>query len=195
MEEATNVSNEEAKESLDVIEDAMARCRKGIAATGAPYLIIWGAVWIAGFASVHFLGVLGGWVFTGLDFVGIVLSVVVGAYYRRNGPVRSAADRKMLWRIMWFWIAVFGYIGLWLAMMGSYNPLKCTALVCTAVMFAYVVMGLWLAVPYLAYTGVGVTGMTAVGFYLLPGYFMLWMAVFGGGALFGTGIYIRRHWR
>ncbi|RPH31455.1 hypothetical protein EHM92_09050, partial [bacterium] len=129
MGEAANVTNEEAKESLDVIKDTMARCRKGIAATGSPYLIIWGAIWIAGFTAVHFWGEPGGWIFTGLDVVGIILSVAVGVYYGRSAPVRSAVDKKMLRRIMWFWIAVFGYIGLLLVLMGSHEQLKCTALV------------------------------------------------------------------
>ncbi len=182
-----SVSEQEARESLAAVEDAMARCRRSLASAGAPYLIIWGAIWIAGFVAVQFWNQTGGWIFTGLDVIGILLSVAVGVAQGRRGPVRSAEERSLRRRLLVFGIAVFAFIWLSLAMMGTSDPLKCTAVACTTMMFAYVVMGLWLDALYLAWAGFAVAALTAVGFFLLPQWFMLWMAVFGGGTLLGVG--------
>ncbi len=189
------VSPQEAVESLALIEATMARCRRTIAAAGAPYLVIWGAVWIAGFTALQVSPVWGGLVFTGLDAVGIALSVAVGVLYGRKGLTRSGADRRIMWRIAVFWIATFAYIFLWMALLQHWDALKAAAFTGTAVMFAYVVMGLWLDALYLTWVGLAVTALTVAGYYLLPGWFMLWMAAFGGGTLLGTGLYVRKYWR
>ena len=62
-------------------------------------------------------------------------------------------------------------------------------------MFAYVILGLWLEARFLIWLGLAVTGLTAVGYFLLPSYFYLWMAPMGGGALFVTGWYVNRFWK
>ena len=177
------VSDKDARESLAVIEDVMAQHRRSIAALASPYVILWGAIWVVGFAAVHVLGGLGGRIFLGLDIVGIAATIALGVTWSRRAPVRSPADRRMLLRIMWFWIAVFGYIWLSLAVMGTSDPLRCSAFGCIGIMFAYVVMGLWLDAPYLTWVGLGVTAMTILGFYALPRYFNLWLAFFGVAAL------------
>lgn len=190
-----SVSEQEARESLAAVEDVMARCRRSLAAAGAPYLIIWGAIWILGFLSLQVLGGLGGWIFTGLDVVGVVASVAIGVAQGRRGAVRSPADRRMCWRIGWFWIAIFAYIYLWLALVGRWDGATLSAFFGTAVMFGYVVLGLWLDALYITWAGVAVTVLTMIGYYLVGEWFMLWMAVFGGGTLLGTGLYIRKYWR
>ena len=68
----------------------------------------------------------------------------------------------------------------------------------TLVMFAYLVMGLWLEVPFLTGLGLAVTALAAGGYFasmfFFPGYLSLWMAVTGGGALLSSGIYLVRKW-
>ncbi len=189
------VSAADAQRSLAAIEETMTRIRRGIAAAGAPYLIIWGAVWIAGFAAAQFLPAWGGWIFSALDCVGVALSIGVGFAYSRKAAVRSPGERKIFWRIMIFWIAIFAYVFLWMALVRHWEALTAAAFISTVAMFAYVVMGLWFDALYLTLTGFAVTALTLVGYYLLPGWFMLWMAIFGGGTLLGTGLYIRSAWR
>jgi hypothetical protein len=62
-------------------------------------------------------------------------------------------------------------------------------------MFAYVVIGLWFESWFLAVLGILVTVLTMAGYAWWPAYYCLWMAVTGGGALFGSGLYLRLRWR
>jgi hypothetical protein len=75
----------------------------------------------------------------------------------------------------------------------------------TLIMFAYVIVGMWMRQHYLIVLGVGVTIATLVGYVLdmcirggvidMPRILNLWLAVTGGGALLLTGILLRRQRR
>ena len=60
-------------------------------------------------------------------------------------------------------------------------------------MFGYVVAGLWLG-RFWVVLGVSVTVLVLLGLYALPQWFMLWMAVVGGGALIFSGVMVKRLW-
>lgn len=66
---------------------------------------------------------------------------------------------------------------------------------CTAVMFLYVVMGLWFEAWFLLWLGLGVTVLTVFGYQMLGEHFNFWMAATGGGSLFACGLYIQRAWK
>ena len=68
------------------------------------------------------------------------------------------------------------------------------AFITTAIMFAYVVMGLWLRMAFLTALGVLVTALTLGGYLLFyPEWLNLWMAFTGGGAVLASGVYLT--WR
>jgi hypothetical protein len=54
----------------------------------------------------------------------------------------------------------------------------------------YFLSGLWIG-SRLAVTGLALAVLTLVGYYLFPAYFLLWMAVVGGGALILAGAWLR----
>jgi hypothetical protein len=56
-------------------------------------------------------------------------------------------------------------------------------------------MGLWFDNRFMIILGLALTAATLVGFYILRDIYCLWMAVVGGGTMFGTGLYIRSKWR
>ena len=190
-----SLSNEEAAASLAAVEEVRARCRRSAAAGGAPFLIVWGGVWIVGYSALYLFGRLGGWVFLGFNAVGIVASVYLGVTWDRRAPVQSPLDRKLLWRIAVFWASLFAFIWLSLWVMGPSSALRASAYVSIAIMFAYIVLGLWIDAVYITWVGVGVIVMTVLGMHAVPRHFNLWMAVFGGGAMLGTGLYVHRYWR
>jgi hypothetical protein len=70
-----------------------------------------------------------------------------------------------------------------------------TAAVSTVPMLAYVLMGLIGCGRYMIWLGLAVTAATVAGLVALPGFFYLWMAGVGGGALFVTGMRLRAGWR
>jgi len=63
-------------------------------------------------------------------------------------------------------------------------------LISLIVALCYVLGGVWIGAR-LAVTGIAVAVLTLVGFYMLPAYFLLWMAVVGGGALILAGVWLR----
>ena len=101
----------------------------------------------------------------------------------------------MNWRIGGLWGALLIYIFIWLRLLSPVNGMQVNAFICTACMFAYIVIGLWFESYFMIVLGLAVTAATLIGFYLLAGYYCLWMAFAGGGALLGTGLYIRVRWR
>ena len=128
------------------------------------------------------------------ESLGAVASVLIGIRLSRRSPVRAPENRKLAWRIFWFWVLLFAYVWLWM-LFGQWTGLRLGAFLCTAIMFAYVVMGLWLDAMVLFWTGLAVTCMAVFAYFVLPAYFTLWMGLTGGGTLLGTGLYIRRYWR
>ena len=61
------------------------------------------------------------------------------------------------------------------------------------VMIGWIAMGLLLSVTSI-WWGVGITVLALLGYYLLPDFFYLIMAVLGGGGMIGLGLYIRSRW-
>lgn len=181
----------QALEDLQTIRQVMERTRNAIATSGAGYImIVWGVIWLIGFTGSQFLhDELQGKIWLIAVPLGIVASIVLG--HRSGKQVRGRPE----WKIGAFWLALFFYASLW----GQLFPTPDNAMVgslfiVTVVMFGYVIMGLWLSTPF-AWIGIGITALALIGYYLLPAYFPLWMALCGGGTLIGSGIYILRRWR
>ncbi len=194
----TDISHDEAQESLDLANDMMARTRKAIASGSASVLLVLlGTIWVVGYVGNHFLarspasGVL--WLV--LVVIGVLVSWFVGV--RWKSPIKSPISK----RIGLFWLLLYVYANVWVYVLspwrgstGAELGLQMGAYGATIPMFAYVVMGLWLD-SFLIWVGLFVTALTLTGFYLLQPYFYLWMAATGGGTLIGTGLYIRYRWK
>ena len=181
----------QALEDLRVIRRVMEQTRRSIAMAGAGYfLIIWGVVWLLGFLNSQFLeSPLEGWIWLALDVAGVIATLAVG--HRLGTRMRVHPG----WRVALFWLALFGYGFLWGWLSQPMDAAKSSLYISTVAMFGYVVMGLWLGSRGIAWLGVGVTVLALAGYLLIPAYFFLWMALLGGGALIGSGVYISRRWR
>jgi hypothetical protein len=90
---------------------------------------------------------------------------------------------------------MFAFVGVWIWLLRPTDRAQIAAFICTAVMFLYVVMGLWFEAWFLMGLGLVVTALTVVGYQMLPQHFYFWMAATGGGSLFVAGLYINRAWR
>lgn len=191
-----NVTQKDAQTSLSAVHDVMQQTRRAIASSYAnPLLILWGLLWIITFTVTHFYHMYAFGIFTVMDIVGIAGTVIVIRIYHSQAPVKDTSSPGIGRRIALFWILLFVYVTIWLFLLSPFNGMQCNAVFCTASMFAYVVMGLWLRSNFMIVLGLIVTAATLIGFYLLTDYYCLWMAVVGGGAIFGTGLYIRLRWK
>jgi hypothetical protein len=193
-----DISKDDAQESLNQIQTTIACTRKAIASGQAGnILMLWGLIWIAGFVGTYFFLARVWQIWFGLGGTGIVATFLIcWRHYRYGRPTKSPASDKLGWRIFWFWTLLYAYLFIWISILRPYNGLQLNAFLCTAIMFAYVVMGLWFKQYFMVWLGLAVTAVTLVGFYLIdPAYYCLWMAPAGGGALLVTGLYISLRWR
>jgi hypothetical protein len=188
--------SENAYESLAMVDDVMAQTRKAIASTYAnPLLILWGIIWVASFTVAHFYLDYAYYIFPAFNVVGGIGTFIILRISHTRPSVRTPASQKMGWRLLWFWLLLFTYVFVWLAILSPFSGRQLNAILSTAAMFAYIVMGLWFGSYFMVWLGLAVTATTLTGFYLLPHYYCLWMAFTGGGAILCTGLYIRFRWR
>lgn len=150
----------------------------------APMLMLWGVIWLVGFALSHFLPANAGWVWIALDIVGVSGCIYLG----RRG--KQDASNSTSWR----WLAsAFSIIVFYIVVLNILQPVsgpQAAALISLIVALCYFLGGIWIGAR-LAVTGIAVAALTLFGFYMLPAYFLLWMAVVGGGALILAGVWLR----
>jgi hypothetical protein len=186
-----DVSSQEARESLGLIEDTQAGWRKAIGASYASgLLVLWGAIWIVGYVCLHFSLEIGGYVFMVLDILGIGGTLLIARRRPIRGPETQAAFRSL--GGLWSFLALYGVI--WIVLFRPDDGRQLGAFLCTLCMLGYVVIGLWFKNVFMIALALAVTALVLVGYYLLFSYFYLWAALTGGGTVLGTGLYIRR-WR
>jgi len=189
-----DTSKQEAQDSLDQIQAVSTRTRKTIAAGyDSTLLMMWGLIGILGFLGTHFFLRWVWPIWMGLSGIGCIATFLFSwSQFHLAKPVKIPAAEKIGWRIFLFWTLLFVYMFIWLAILKPRGGIQLNAFMCTTVMFAYVVTGLWFKCYYMVWLGIGVTCTTLIGFYLIPpSYYCLWMAPTGGGAILGTGLYIR----
>ncbi|MHC4159715.1 MAG: hypothetical protein ACYSSO_11635 [Planctomycetota bacterium] len=193
-----DISEQEAQDSLEQIQAVTTRTRKTIAAGyDSAVLMMWGLIGILGFLGTHFFLRRAWPIWMGLSGIGMIVTFVVSwRQFRSSNPVKVPAAEKIGWRIFLFWTLVLVYLFIWLSILRPRNGIQINAFMCTTIMFAYVVIGLWFKCYYMVWLGIAVTCTTLVGFFLIPkAYYCLWMAATAGGAIFGTGLYIKLFWK
>jgi len=187
-----NITQDEAKLSLEAVERIQRQTRRSVAHGGGPWhMMVWGVVWFLGFLANHFLApAQAGMVWSVMAGIGTILSFVVGWWYGKQmrRPMLDA-------RIGLFWLAWFVNSSVIIYLTKVYQDSTAMSLtIAVLAMFGYVVMGLWLWSP-LAWVGISVTVLATLSYALAPEYVNLVMALLGGGTLFFSGLYIYRSWR
>jgi hypothetical protein len=193
-----DISKQEARDSLEQIQSVVNHTRKTIASSyTSPLLILWGLIWIIAFLGTHFSIAKADYIWTVLNSIGAVCTFLIcWRQFRSAKPIKITDDSKFFWRIFLFWLLLFIHIFIWLGISSPSTGRQLNALLCTILTFAYIVKGLWLECYHLVWLGLAVTCTTLVGYYLIPpNYYCLWMAPTGGGAILGTGLYIRFFWK
>jgi hypothetical protein len=189
-----DISEKDAQQSLNQIQDASAQMRRAIASSYASgLLILWGVLWAGAFTATYFYLAYAFHIFMVMAAVGGIGTFIIQCVFRSKAPIKNSSG--LGWRMFWFWTLLFVYIVIWLSILAPFTGLQCNAFICTAVMFAYIVLGLWFGSYFMVFLGLAVTVATLIGYHLFTPYYSLWMAAMGGGALLGTGLYIRICWR
>lgn len=188
-----NISPDEAEEALAAIQKVTQKTRRSIASGGAyVFLIITGIVWLVGFLATQFLSSeIVVYIWVGVSLLGTALSIPLGR--RTSGRVHNPSFNATAKRAGIFWVLLILYGIAAIAIAGPKDGKQATMLIILFIMLGQLAMGLllsfsatWWALP--------ITALALAGYFLLPDYFYLWMAVLGGGGMIALGLYIRLRW-
>lgn len=190
-----NLSRTEAEEALATIQMMMQRTRRSIASSGAHVsLIVTGVIWLIGFTCNQFLpDEIVPYVWITVSILGSILATVLGI--RMGRRVRSPSAAAIGKRIGSIWLLLAVYCIAAIAITWPLEENQLTALVVMFVMVGWLVMGLQLSTYSVwVWQGLIVIALVLVGFFLLPDFFYLWIAILGGGGMIANGLYIRSRW-
>jgi hypothetical protein len=183
----TKISPEQAAEALQQAAAAEKRSSQAyMYQRFAPYLFLWGAIWIVGYGATDLAPRWSGWTWIGLILVALAISMAIG---RNADPARLGPRSN--WRYALFFTAAWAFFASTYAIMAPVSGMQQGAFPPLVVAFLYILLGLWTG-PRLAIAGLAVGALTLGGFFYLPQHFLLWEAFVGGGALILAGIWFRR---
>ena len=175
------------EQAADALNQAVAAERRSAQAyfyqRFAPYLLLWGIIWMIGYGATDLVPRLAGWIWMGLVLAALVISSVIGRNAGSDRPQNS-------WRYVLFFAAVWAFFAATYAVMGARGAQQ-GAFPPLVVALAYVLTGLWFG-PRLVIAGLAVGALTLGGFFYLPQHFLLWEGFVGGGALILAGFWFRR---
>jgi hypothetical protein len=188
-----NLSPDEAEEALATIQSVTQKTRRSIANSGAfIFLILTGIVWLVGFLATQFLtGAVVIYIWIGISVLASALSIPIGQ--RMGRRVRAPSTAIYAKRIGIFWLLLILYAIATIAVAHPTDGKQVTMLIVLFTMFGQLGMGLllsfsstWWALP--------ITALALLGYFLLPEFFYLWMAVLVGGGMIALGLYIYFRW-
>jgi len=181
------LSRDEATATLKNIRDTQGRSTTAYGyASAAPFLILWGAIWFAGYGATDLFPHYSGWAWIALVALGFVASTVMGM---RRAPATDRTQGSL--RIVATWLVVLAYMCAVLAIMKPQTGEQIGAFIPLIIAFVYAILGIWAGMRFLI-AGAAIATLTLGGFFLLTSHFALWMAFVGGGTLIATGLWLRK---
>ncbi len=150
----------------------------------SPFLIVWGVMWALGYGGTYFFPPYTNLIWLCVATVGTIISTIIGMRFKPTD------ERKFSWKFLFTWLSALGAIASVLTIFFPFSGMQIGSLFPLMIGWAYVVLGIWVGAR-IAITGLLLVALTLIGFFYLPAYFMLWMAVVGGGGLILGGIWLR----
>ncbi len=154
-------------------------------------LILWGVIWLIGYL-VEYEGVGHEqtiWLL--LDLIGFAGSIFIPwlSCRRKYATAPRPLLQRLDWRIISFMASLAGFAVLWVFLLGLKGR-QIDAFVPAVFMLGYILAGFWVG-RFFVVSGLIVTALVALCLLFAGPSFLLWMALLGGGALIGGGVYLR----
>jgi hypothetical protein len=185
-----NITPSDAESALASIREAENQMRKAMNASGGGYqLISWGVIFMIGYTLNQFADrlplavVVGTWVV--ISVLGNTVTATVNIRRAKKFHAPYGARLTALWGIF----ILFALIGAFFV--HPTGPREINLLVNLMVMMGLAVTGLWVDLTLL-WISLAVTGLMLFGYIVLTDYFFLWLAIVGGGAMIGSGLWLLR---
>jgi hypothetical protein len=93
--------------------------------------------------------------------------------------------------IFWLFLVLFAVAAI--LVVHPADGKQATLLIILFIMLGQMAMGLLVSFSNVWWSLL-VAALALVGYFFLPGYFYLWMAILGGGVMIALGLYIRLRW-
>ena len=153
-------------------------------ARAAPHLILWGAVWLLGYGA--------GYLDARLTVAWIPLAIIGAVRSGRLGRRTGSPGQRGGWpRSIATAVAILVALSALFAVLGPLAGPRIGAFFPIAAGFGYTVIGIRERATRMIVLGVALTALTVLGFFWVPQYFALWMAVVGGVGLILGGVWLR----
>jgi hypothetical protein len=107
--------------------------------------------------------------------------------------VRSPATAATAKRVGLFWLFLVFYCIAIIAVAGPMDGKQLTVFIVLFALIGHLAMGLLLSFASVWWP-LPITALVLISYFLLPGFFYLWMGVLGGGGMIALGLYIRYRW-
>ncbi|HEY5085276.1 MAG TPA: hypothetical protein VII48_12165 [Rhizomicrobium sp.] len=176
------------REATDVLREAATTERRSAEAysysRSAPFLILWGLIWIAGYGGMAMLPEQqAGWLWFALSAAGTGISIWLG-------NTRAKARGRSGWRFGALVVIAFAFTFALFSVLPPTNELQVGAFSPLLLAAIYAAIGLWQGLRFVL-VAVFLTAATLGAYFFLKDFFFVWMAVVGGGSLLLTGLWMR----
>lgn len=152
----------------------------------APYLIMWGIIWAIGYTVLAITPRVG-WIWAPL-----VLGGIIGSFILARLQSRGTGDKEgFAWRYAASFMIIAAFVTALFAIMppDDYNQMSAFYPLVIALYYAFI--GIWTKGWRMLPLGVLLGALTVAGYFLMPAYFLYWMAAVGGGGLIVGGLWLR----
>jgi len=189
------LSPSQAADSLKEIEKTarFSASAHGYARSG-PYFILWGVIWMIGYAGSDLIPQLTGhyrlanYLWAALTVIGIAGCFVIGRSQDRGGDPVSGRAAGM--RFFASFAVIYFFVAATFMVMRPTNQAAAAAYAPLVAAMFYGLMGVWKGFRFMV-AGIVVAALTLGGFFFLREHFLLWMAAVGGGSLVVVGLWLR----
>jgi hypothetical protein len=179
----------QALNDLKVIRQVMDRTRKAASGEGGWFMVVGGLMWLLGFLGHQFLPEhLVGWAWAGVNTIGMLTIVWLWMRMERQSSVSSPVLRPIM--LSWLALGVFDVLLIWLFEMETIYHVATLFLITIAL--GCVQMGLLFSHWPLCAVGAAIVVLVVGAFLLAQAYFFLIVALFGGGLMIGSGLWMVR---
>jgi hypothetical protein len=187
-----NISSSEASEALEAIQKMMRKTKRTLSSSGGyQFFILWGAIWLIGFLSSQFIkNEFAGYIWAGLDTLGGLLSAFIGIRIGRTTRKDSTSPSI---RFGAFWWLLMMLCGLAILVVWPIDWKQVAILITLFAMIGWIAFGLLLSAGSVK-LALAIIVLALVGYYLLPDFFYLLMAILGGGGMIAFGLFIQSRW-
>jgi hypothetical protein len=189
-----NMDQNEAALALATIDAARARSSQlQRYRRFAPYLILWGTIWLLANTVSDLAPARSGSVWLVLSLLGAAASFWLGA--RQQAAVADRASTRTRQEQSWRWMLCFLVIVAFqitvLAVLPPLDPRQQDTFISLFWTFLYMGLGAWLG--WRLFTiGLAATLLILLGYYGVHSHYFLYMGCVSGGALIAGGLWLRR---